>query len=493
MHYKNVAHGVAGLAASSLLLVACADGGPLGNASFGFGTEMTTTNQPTEDDAGTFNPADTSAGPGGEASTTGVDDGLTTGEETAGVTSSTGPTSLEGTSSGDGGAKCDGVALEPGEDCDGADLGGEDCISQGFDEGTLACAADCTFDTGGCSTFTCGNGTIEGSEVCDGAQLGGQSCVSQGYDMGALGCLASCGGYDVSGCSNIVCGNGVIEAGEVCDGAQLGGQSCVSQGFDGGNLACAGGCGGYNTAGCTSNCVEQDLGGATGAGVAAGSTVGEDDTLPPSCVGGGADHVMSFTAPAAGNYTFDTAGSGYDTALAIFGDCNPGSQLACNDDAIGLQSSVGLALAAGQTVNVVVDGFGGSTGNWILNITSPVPPPPACTELDIGSALGNVANGSTVGEDEDLTQSCGAGGVDFVLRFVAPAAATFQFDTIGSGYDTVLSLHDTCGGAAVACNDDFSGLQSQVSYAMAAGQQVLIAVSGYAGNTGNWTLNIAQL
>jgi hypothetical protein len=259
-------------------------------------------------------------------------------------------------------------------------------------------------------------------------------------------------------------------------------------------LACAAGCAAYDTGGCIADCVEQDIGSATGAGVAAGSTVGEDNTLAPGCVAGGADHVMSFTATGAGNYVFDTFGSGYDTALAIFGDCNPGSELACNDDTGGLQSEVTVALAAGQTVNVVVDGFGGATGNWVLNIESPVPPLPACAEQDLGVALGNpVAMGTTVGQDEDLTQNCGAGGVDYVLRFIAPAAATFQFDTVGSGYDTVLSLHDMCGGAAVTCNDDFVGLQSQVTLAMAAGQQILIAVSGFAGATGNWVLNINQL
>jgi len=490
MRYKNVAW----LVAPSLLVVACADGGPLGNASFGFGTAMTTVDDPSaEESVGTFSPGDTSSGLDGEVSTRGDETTATSASATS-VDPTTG-----GESSSSGGdssaAKCDGVALEAGEDCDGADLGGQDCVSQGFDEGTLGCAADCTFDTAGCSTFTCGNGAIEGSEVCDGGQLGGQTCVSQGYDMGSLGCLAGCGGYDLSGCANIVCGNGVIEAGEVCDAAQLGGQSCVSQGFDGGNLACAIGCAAYDTGGCISSCVEQDLGNATGAGVAAGSTVGEDDTLPPSCVTGGADHVMSFTALAAGNYTFDTFGSGYDTALAVFGDCNPGSQLACNDDAGVLQSQVVVAMAAGQTVNVAVDGYGGSTGNWILNIQSPAPALPACAEQDIGSAVGSpVATGTTVGQDEDLVQSCGGGGaVDYVIRFIAPAAATYQFDTFGSGYDTVLSLHDDCGLAAVVCNDDSGGLQSQLSYAMAAGQQILIAVSGYAGNTGNWTLDIVQL
>ncbi|MGH1345986.1 MAG: hypothetical protein ACRBN8_30760 [Nannocystales bacterium] len=48
---------------------------------------------------------------------------------------------------------CDGVAIDAGEACDGADLGSETCASQGFTGGTLACSDACTFDTSGC--FSC--------------------------------------------------------------------------------------------------------------------------------------------------------------------------------------------------------------------------------------------------------------------------------------------------------------------------------------------------
>src|SRR5437667_4316141 len=43
----------------------------------------------------------------------------------------------------------DGVA-EPGEDCDGADLGGRTCADVGFMGGTLACTSRCRFDLAGC-------------------------------------------------------------------------------------------------------------------------------------------------------------------------------------------------------------------------------------------------------------------------------------------------------------------------------------------------------
>ena len=46
---------------------------------------------------------------------------------------------------------CGNGIIEPPEDCDGTNLGGQTCVSLGFTGGTLACATDCTFDTSGCT------------------------------------------------------------------------------------------------------------------------------------------------------------------------------------------------------------------------------------------------------------------------------------------------------------------------------------------------------
>lgn len=46
---------------------------------------------------------------------------------------------------------CGNGVAEFDEDCDGTDLRGETCVSRGFQDGTLACNQNCTFDTSGCS------------------------------------------------------------------------------------------------------------------------------------------------------------------------------------------------------------------------------------------------------------------------------------------------------------------------------------------------------
>ncbi len=97
------------------------------------------------------------------------------------------------------GPQCGNGVAETGEECDGADLAGASCGSEGFYCGSLACNGDCTLDTSSCVAGSCGDNTIQCSEDCDGADLGGETCVSRGYESGTLACDAGCG-FDTSGC-----------------------------------------------------------------------------------------------------------------------------------------------------------------------------------------------------------------------------------------------------------------------------------------------------
>ncbi len=59
-----------------------------------------------------------------------------------------------------------------------------------------------TFAFGSCGGgAVCGNNLREGTEVCDGTDLNGESCSSQGYCGGTLACNGSCSGFDVSSCT----------------------------------------------------------------------------------------------------------------------------------------------------------------------------------------------------------------------------------------------------------------------------------------------------
>ncbi|MBI3179003.1 MAG: hypothetical protein HYZ27_05040, partial [Deltaproteobacteria bacterium] len=145
-------------------------------------------------------------------------------------------------------AGCNNGTLDAGEACDGALLGGETCVTQGFGGGMLACNATCDgFVTTACDP--CGNNTLNAGETCDGIDHNGEDCVTLGFAGGTLSCVLTCDAFDTSLC--IGCGNDIAQGSEVCDGIDLRGQDCTNGGFTGGTLACAPTCDAYDTSACT--------------------------------------------------------------------------------------------------------------------------------------------------------------------------------------------------------------------------------------------------
>lgn len=110
-----------------------------------------------------------------------------------------------------------------------------------------------------------------------------------------------------------------------------------------------------------------DLGTVLGSAVASGSTLGMSNGHQPSCASSEApEATYTWTAPSDGSYIFTTFGSGFDTVLEI----RTSTQiLGCNDDSNRTtQSTVNVPLWAGQTVEIVIDGYGSAAGSYELNI-----------------------------------------------------------------------------------------------------------------------------
>lgn len=252
------------LAFAGLLLgaSACADdaaGGASGTASSSSGGASSSTATTGSSGPGATSiatGADTTAGVSATVGTTTVD-GSSSGSPTTDVTASAGSTDTSagsssgvGSSSGSSGGAgssggspgCGDGAIAPGEQCDGADLQGFDCVSLGLGPGVLACdPVACTFDTGNCGPVAgnCGNAAIDPGEQCDGADLQGFDCASLGLGGGTLTCNPAACVFDVSMCGGVGnCGNGAVDPGEQCDGADLQAFDCVALGFFGGALGC---------------------------------------------------------------------------------------------------------------------------------------------------------------------------------------------------------------------------------------------------------------
>ncbi|HJK98801.1 MAG TPA: hypothetical protein RMF84_16390 [Polyangiaceae bacterium LLY-WYZ-14_1] len=102
-----------------------------------------------------------------------------------------------------------------------------------------------------------------------------------------------------------------------------------------------------------------------------GSTTDLSDDFDAPCAGlGGRDVSIRWTAPTAGRYRIDTAGSDFDAVLTIYRGClDDQAPLACDDDDDELTPLVTLAADAEDAFLLVVDGFDGTAfGDFILTI-----------------------------------------------------------------------------------------------------------------------------
>jgi hypothetical protein len=113
-----------------------------------------------------------------------------------------------------------------------------------------------------------------------------------------------------------------------------------------------------------------------GDSVFSGTTLLAGDHRDASCGGTaptGPDVAHRWSAPADGMYTFDTFGSDFDTVLELLSVCDAATtmSLACNDDGYmdGRLSETSLMMTAGQTVQIVIDGYSiDSGGSYVVNI-----------------------------------------------------------------------------------------------------------------------------
>jgi len=136
---------------------------------------------------------------------------------------------------------CGNGVIDLGEQCDGANLGGQTCPYGG----TLRCASDCTLDRSACEGGgDCGNGAIDPGEDCDGTLLGGATCASTGHGSGALACLSNCS-FDFSACIGGPCGDGS------CSGGETATSCCDDCGSCGDGVCCPGN---ENAATCCDDC-----------------------------------------------------------------------------------------------------------------------------------------------------------------------------------------------------------------------------------------------
>jgi hypothetical protein len=131
---------------------------------------------------------------------------------------------------------------------------------------------------------------------------------------------------------------------------------------------------------------------------------------------------------------------------------------------------------------------------------------PACAQ-NLGSAVGNsVATVPFTGIFGNyLEESCNVvnhngltgtyGGPEAVLTWTAPSGGTYQFDTTGSSFDTVLAAYkgNPLTAAELACNDDGTGLTggaSAIKVQVITGDKLTLVVDSKSAPTGTASFNL---
>jgi hypothetical protein len=223
----------------------------------------------------------------------------------------------------------------------------------------------------------------------------------------------------------------------------------------------------------------------------------------------------TYTAPADGFLTVSTAGSAFDTLLAVY----QGSVISSltvvgfnnNISASVPQSQVRVPVVNGQAYLIAVDGSGSASGALSLGWTFTGTCDNAATATVIAGAGGSAtaSNAGATGETGEPNHGGVAARHSVWWKWTAPADGTVFFTTGGSvgtdgqPLDTVIGVYT--GGAVnalttIVANDDTddSDVTSQVGFKVHNGTTYLIAVDGVASkavSTGvvhlTWTMPAA--
>ena len=158
-----------------------------------------------------------------------------------------------------------------------------------------------------------------------------------------------------------------------------------------------------------------------------------------------------------------------------------------NDDNVGIVDILALLGQWDGPGSCDFDGFGVGIVDF-LDLLAHWGPCPGCTDFSV-TAPGSFT-GSTVGAGNDCNVVSNSD--DHIYEVLLPSDGVWSFALCGSNFDTKIAVGTTCCSADVGSNDDFCGLQSEVTAVLAAGKYY-VTVDGFADYTGDYVLTIGEL
>ena len=199
-----------------------------------------------------------------------------------------------------------------------------------------------------------------------------------------------------------------------------------------------------------------------------------------------------FEAEEGGLYRIDVSLGTLPDSVAVLYDAElydgEESELAYNDDSedgLNLASRIDWPVESAGTFYVAVRGWEENTGSYTLSVARVADP------VDIADDHSNTADGATpvvVGEAVPGSVDYG-GDVDFFV-FEAEAGELYQVDvSLGTLPDSTAVLYDA-EESELAYNDDYLSLASRIDWLAESAGTFYVAVEGYGGETGSYTLTV---
>jgi subtilisin family serine protease len=224
-------------------------------------------------------------------------------------------------------------------------------------------------------------------------------------------------------------------------------------------------------------------------------------------VDGGNSVWWTWIAPAGGPVVVETAGSDFDTVLAVYSGADFANlaEMASNDDVSSRRttSRVSFDAAAGVAYAIAVDGYGGTTGNITLTLTpssgTTVAPP---NDNLVASETVSGSDAIVMGESRAATKESGEpnhahnpGGRSIWYQWQAPSDGLLELGTSGSHFDTLLAVYlgQSVGSLTeLAENDDgpIGDLSSHIELTVLSNATYRIAVDGFNGAGGQVRLHL---
>ena len=246
-----------------------------------------------------------------------------------------------------------------------------------------------------------------------------------------------------------------------------------------------------------------DLGSAASATDAGHNITATSEAAEPDHLGQLSHSVWwRWTAPADGPVTIDTAGSSFDTVLAVYvgSDLASLTEVATNDDSLGIgrASRVTFDADAGTVYRIAVDGIADLTGAIALQVDAE---PPVNDAFDQAIVLTMDADGQAMDTGSNCAASvevdepdhAGQGSHSVWWRWIAPRDGRLTIETVGSDFDTVVAVYTGEGVSTLsesASDDDGVGLLSRVTIDVEFDTVYHIAVDGSSTAVGSVALQL---